>query len=238
MILDTALSDRCRELARMDHDAVVDANAMIGFFQRFRPDGQGIIGLYDDLPHGEEYHRRLDRLYEACGEGRRPAAGKDAYFIVRQPPPISPDAAEAHAKAWLEALKRLAVRVGDDELSKQLDPLPQVRVLIGTPPKQPKADLESFPLLSAIKVHASSITDGLATPCQVVSLLREAYYFTACDAMLRDYLLWPAYAELLGEPDPMSNYFELWRHGVKLRVFHDDKIDLYLPRDDGSSRKR
>ena len=231
MILKTELRDRCRDLARMDHDAVVDANAMVGFFQRFRPDGLGIVSLYDDLPHGIEYHRRLDRLYEACGDGRRSAAGRDAYFVVRQPPPLAPDVAEFNAKAWLESLQRIAARVGNAELSNRLDPLPHVRVLIGTPPKQPKADLDSFPLLSAIRVHASSITDGLATECQVVSLLREAYYFTACDTMLRDYLLWPAYAELLGELDPLASYFELWRHGVKLRVFHDDKIDLYLPRE-------
>jgi len=230
MILETELRDRCRDLARMDHDAVVDANSMIGFFQRFRPDGKGLVGLYDNLPNGAEYHRRLDQLYEACGDGRRSAAGRDAYFVVRQPPPISPDAAESYATAWLESLQRIAARLANDELSEQLDPLPQVRVLIGTPPKQPKADLASFPLLSAIKVDAAAITAGLASGCQVVSLLREAYYFTACDAMLRDYLLWPAYAEHLGEPDAMSGYFELWRHGVKLRVFHDDKIDLYLPR--------
>jgi hypothetical protein len=231
MILETELRDRCRELARMDPDALVDADAMIGLFQRFRPDGQGLVGLYDDLPNGTEYHRRLGQLYDACGDGRRSAAGRDAYFVVRQPPPLSPEDAESHANAWLAAMHRIAVRTGNDELATQLDPLPQVRVLIGTPPKQPKSDLKSFPLLRAIKVNASSITTGLASHCQVVSLLREAYYFTACDAMLRDYLLWPAYAELLSEPDPMAGYFELWRHGVKLRVFHDDKIDLYLPRD-------
>ena len=229
MIMETELRDRCRELARMDNNTVVDADTMIGFFQKFRPDGLGIVGLYDDLPHGAEYHRRLGQLYKACGDGRRSDGGRDAYFVVRQPPPISPDVAELHGNAWLGSLWRIAVYVGDQELSKQLDPVPQVRVLIGTPPKQLKADLDTFPLLHAIKVHASSITEGLASNCQVVSLLRQAYYFTACDAMLRDYLLWPAYAELLGEPDPMATYFELWRHGVKLRVFHDDKIDLYLP---------
>lgn len=230
MLTEADLKERCRAASGMDATSDVDPNAMIGFFQRFRPDGNGLVGLYDGLPHGDEYQERLERLFNAAGDDRRPTGGRDAYFVVRQPPTITPEAAEFHATRWLGSLCRMAVRIEHEELSKHLLTLPRVRVLEGAAPKQPKADLESFPLLKAIKVHAASMTEGLATQCQVVYLLREAYYFTACDAMLRDYLLWPAYAETLGEADPMAGYFELWRHGIKVRVFHDDMIDLYLPR--------
>ncbi|MGV3486571.1 MAG: apolipoprotein acyltransferase, partial [Planctomycetaceae bacterium] len=115
-------------------------------------------------------------------------------------------------------------------LIQRFETLPRVRVLEGVPPKQLKSDQQSFPLLHAIKVQAATLTDGLAMDCQVVGLLREAYYFTACDAMLRDYLLWPAYADHFNEPDPFAAYFELWKHGVKWRVFHEDMIDVYIPR--------
>jgi len=230
MTSDTDLRERCRAASGIETDSEVDPTAMIGFFQRFRPDGRGLEGLYEGLAHGDQYHERLDHLFEAAGDDRRPTGGRDAYFVVRQPPPMSPEAAEFNATRWMEGLQKISARSGNAELSKQLETRPRIRILEGSPPKQPKADQESFPLLKAIKVHAASMTDGLASGCQVVSLLREAYYFTACDSMVRDYLLWPAYEEALGEADPMAGYFELWRHGIKLRVFHDDMIDLYLPR--------
>ena len=62
------------------------------------------------------------------------------------------------------------------------------------------------------------------------ALLRPAFYFTACDSMLRDYLMWPIYAESAGLPDPLEPYFHLWRHGVKYRIFGESQVDLYLPR--------
>ena len=61
-------------------------------------------------------------------------------------------------------------------------------------------------------------------------VLRPAYYFTACDTMLRDYLMWPLYAQASGLEDPLESYFELWRHGVKYRIFGETQVDLYLPR--------
>ena len=64
----------------------------------------------------------------------------------------------------------------------------------------------------------------------VAETLRPAYYFTACDAMLRDYLMWPLYARTTGLNDPFDSYFQLWKHGVKYRIFGEGQIDLYLPR--------
>ena len=61
------------------------------------------------------------------------------------------------------------------------------------------------------------------------AILRPAYYFTACDAMLRDYLMWPFYANATGLADPLAPYFELWRHRAKYRIFGESQIDLYLP---------
>ncbi len=230
MLSAAEFQDRCRIVSRLGTNDPVDNNTMIGIFQRFRPAGNGLEGLYKDLPHAGEYHRRLDRLFAAAGEDRRPNGGRDAYFVVRNPPPMSAEVAEFQAIRWLESLLAMATKAAATGLMAQLDPVPRIRVLVGAPPKQPKSDLDSFPLLKAIKVDAAALTDGIAQQCLVVLLLRDAYYFAACDAMLRDYLLWPAYAEHFADPDPMSGYFELWRHGVKLRVFHDDMIDLYLPR--------
>jgi hypothetical protein len=47
--------------------------------------------------------------------------------------------------------------------------------------------------------------------------------------MLRDYLMWPFYGAASALDDPFAPYFELWRHGVKYRIFGETQVDLYLP---------
>jgi len=226
----STLTDRCRDFSGLAPEADVDAGAMIGLFQRFRPDGRGLKGLYDGLAHDESLHDRLTQLFEAAGDDGKNGGGRDAYFIVRKPPVLDADVAQDHGQHWLKSIKQMAERVGNTALAESLQTLPRIRVLEGMPPKQPKSDRQTFPLLAALKDDAATLTDNVACDNEVVSLMREAYYFTACDWALRDYLLWPTYAEAFGQSDAMSGYFELWRHGVKWRVFHDDMIDLYLPR--------
>ena len=60
--------------------------------------------------------------------------------------------------------------------------------------------------------------------------LSEPLYFTACDALLRDFLRWPLLADHALGDDPFQPYFQLWRHGIKYRVFRNDQVDFYLPR--------
>lgn len=230
MSTEIEFQQRCRQIAAIGDDETLSPTALVGVFQRFRPDGSGLDPLYAGMPRGDAYRQRLDRLYAAAGDDQRPGGGRDAYFVVRKPPSLSPELAEEHADSWLKGLRQLAVRSEHDSLKERLSTMPKIRVLEGIPPKQPKSDQDSFPLLRAIKVDVATLTDGIAEHCAVVSLLREAYYFTACDSMLRDYLLWPAYADHFCEADPLEGYFELWRHGVKWRVFHDDMIDIYLPK--------
>ncbi|MGV3485989.1 MAG: apolipoprotein acyltransferase, partial [Planctomycetaceae bacterium] len=104
------LQARCRDAAGMAADASVDDQTLIGFFQRFRPDGSGLIGLYEGLPRGQDYQRRLADLFLATGDDRREGGGRDAYFVVRNPEQISPDVAEHQAAVWLESLRRIARR--------------------------------------------------------------------------------------------------------------------------------
>jgi hypothetical protein len=229
MTIETEFRNRCRQIAGLSNDDTLEPTTMVGFFQRFRPQGKGIEHLYRDVPQGEEFQSRLARLFQAAGEDQRPGGGRDAYFVVRRPASLSPADVEEHATSWLTGVRQIARQSSVAEFKERFDEIPKVRVLQGIPPKQPKSDQESFSLLRCIKVHAASVTDGIAPNCEVVSLLREAYYFTACDAILRDYLLWPAYAEHFDQDDPYLGYFELWRHGIKWRVFHDDMIDFYLP---------
>jgi hypothetical protein len=228
-VLNDALLRRCRTVVGFSADTRCDGDALIGMLQRFRPGGEELEGLFESLPMGEALQQRLRQLYAVAGESSRPGGGHDAYFIVRQPPELEVERAEKLASAWLRAIASLAQQTDADDLSAQLDPLPQVRVLQGIAPKQSKADLQSFPLYRAIKQQAAELSNRLSADNAVADLLRPAYYFAACDWALRDYLLWPIYSDLTELDDPFLPYFELWRHGAKWRAFADDQIDIYLP---------
>lgn len=207
-----------------------DADSLIGFFQMFRPDGQALASLYDSLDCGEDLSDRLQSLYRVAGKDRRPDGGRDAYFIVRSPAPLPPEQAEHHATAWIEGLVQLAQAVGDHETLKRLTPSPAVRVLEGIPPKPPKHPHEQSELFLTVAKRCVELTAQVPDSDPHAALLRPAYYFLACDPMLRDYLLWPFYAPSTQLADPFRSYFMLWSHGVKYRIYSEDRIDVYLPR--------
>lgn len=236
----TAFVERCRELAAgsgcgeqtpcSPGPELSESESLIGFFQLFRPDGGNLNGLFDALRQGDQLSDRLQSAYQAAGDDRRPQGGRDAFFIVRSPSPLSPELAEHHAVTWIQGLQQLAEAVGDAHVAQRLASPPTIRVLEGIPPKHPQQPHERTELLNVFLDHAPALTEKVAEVDPHAELLRPAYYFIACDAMLRDYLMWPFYAEQTGLTDPFESYFTLWAHGVKFRIFQENQIDLYLPR--------
>ncbi|MGB7324008.1 MAG: apolipoprotein acyltransferase [Rubripirellula sp.] len=229
-----SLFQRFHDRSGQSPEQPLDPDSLIGFFQVFRPDGRALADLYDGLELGETdvtdaLAERLESLFKFAGDDRRPKGGRDAFFVVRNPPPLDPDQAEAWTVDWLSSARDLAISVGDLELVESLDPTPAVRVLEGTPPKHPKKDEEKSGLLRAIQQNLPMLVEQLDVG-PFPAVLRPAYYFIACDAILRDYLMWPFYASASGLNDPFEPYFHLWSHGAKYRIFEDGKIDIYLPR--------
>lgn len=223
---------RLRELTGIAADESCDGDALIGILQRFRPDGSALSGLFDDLPNGASLAGRLRQIYEVAGDSARPGGGQDAYFIVRTPPQADPDQIRDWASQWLVSLHSLAVQTGFDELAAAFRPIPKVRVLEGIAPKHTKGDLDVLPLYRAFKKQAAELVPRLPTRSPLPALLGPAYYYAACDWALRDYLLWPLYEADSELDDPFEPYFQMWRHGAKLRSFSDDTLDVYLPHGD------
>lgn len=228
-MVEEGLIRRIHEAAGYGDDISLDADSLIGVFQLFRPDGRDLSGLFEGFASGPQVESRLQSLFEAAGDDRRPQGGRDAYFVIRNPPPLDPDLADRLGKQWLEGVRDLAMVLGDLETAEALDPLPTIRVLEGIPPKHPKLDHEKSELLKTLQNDAPLLVERIDAGPQA-PVLRPAFYFTACDTMLRDYLMWPMYAEPSGLADPLEPYFQLWRHGVKYRVFGETQVDLYLPR--------
>ncbi|MEM9587371.1 MAG: apolipoprotein acyltransferase, partial [Planctomycetota bacterium] len=131
---------------------------------------------------------------------------------------------------WLKNLRALAMSTPAQDAAKRLTPLPTIRVLEGIPPKHPKQDHEKSGLLKAFQDSLVDLTRQLRSSHTAGQLLRPAYYFTGCDPFLRDYLMWPLFRTATGMEDPFRPYFQLWRHGVKYRVFQETQVDLYMPR--------
>jgi len=211
-------------------DGDTSADSLIGFFQAFRPDGSGLEGAFEQIAVGEQLRERLGLLFQVAGEDRRPQGGRDAYFVVRNPSPIDPSESEQLAVDWLERMRDLALMLGDVETVSVLQPTPAIRVLEGIPPKHPKRDEEKSELLKTFQYDIAMLTARIDAADPHAPVLRQAYYFIACDPMLRDYLMWPLYAGAAAVNDPFEPYFRLWSHGVKYRIFGENQIDLYLPR--------
>ncbi|MEO1527907.1 MAG: apolipoprotein acyltransferase [Planctomycetota bacterium] len=214
-----------------DQGELSEADTLIGLFQAFRPDGAGVESLLESLPCGAALTDRLLPVFDAAGNDRRPRGGRDAYFVVRNPPALTVELAEHHATQWLDGLRRLAEVVGDAPTVEVLSRSIRVRVLEGLPPKNPKNPADRTELLTTLLDRCPKLTAQILGVDEHAALLRPAYYFLACDAMLRDVLMWPFYASATGLSDPLRDYFALWSHGVKYRSYAKDQLDLYLPRE-------
>jgi len=235
LICSQELLARLHDAACIRVDDPTSPDSLIGFFQQFRPDGRGLAGLFDDLPGGQDVHRRLEEVFEIAGSDRRGDGRRDVYFIVRSPEPISADATQQLAENWLSGVASIADATADDRLIEVLTPLPKVRVLEGSPPKHPKDAINQSELMKVFQTQAPKLTERIDLSHEIAATLRPAFYFINCDAMLRDYLMWPLYQEALvsqglAGQEPLRPYFRLWCHGVKYRIMQDKQIDFYIPR--------
>ncbi|WP_146600157.1 apolipoprotein acyltransferase [Novipirellula aureliae] len=211
-------------------------DGLIGFFQNFRPDGSGLHSLFEKMPSGEQTHTanrlldRLELLFRFAGDPERPEGGRDAYFIVRNPEPIQPQRVEQLGEQWLGNLHQLALQAGATELRDRLAPIPSIRVLEGIAPKHPRNDSEKAELLMQLRDTGPNLTSRFDHDDSSIRTLQGAYYYIACDWMLRDYLMWPLFEDKIRLGDTFEPYFQLWRHGIKYRIFSDERAELYMPR--------
>jgi hypothetical protein len=231
----TDLLERCRDLAsrnRLPDDSAANwgPEDAIGFFQTLRPDGDALNELFDGVDQGDELRERLLHVFRAAGDSARPDGARDAYFVVRKPMGISAEVVEHAGRLWLKQLAMIDNKVGDGSIAEIVDAEPQVRVLEGDAPKHPRATDERSDLLNRITSFSDRVIEPLEVDFDAVLGLRRAYYFIACDTILRDYLMWPAYRNTVGLEDPLEPYFTLWRAGVKFRIFNNEMVDFYMPR--------
>ncbi|MEM9364989.1 MAG: apolipoprotein acyltransferase [Planctomycetota bacterium] len=227
----TGLLERMQQRLPLPAVEPLTSESLVGFFQNFRGDNYHLLhGFYEGFPGVESLAARLNELYQAAGDGRRPGGGRDAYFVVRNPLPMEPDEAERLALAWVGKLAGLARTVGRVDMVGILERIQHVRVLEGIPPKHPKAEVEKCRVLLALQDDFPELilTGFLGEPS--FEIVHPAYYYICCDSYIAAHLIWPLLAATSKVQEPFEDYFRLWKHGIKYRVFADEQLDLYLPR--------
>jgi hypothetical protein len=217
----------CKDLAGDRSAGKWSAENLAGFFQHFRPDGQGLEALFADIPAGEEVLGRLRQVFQATCPPLQDSQQFDLYFIVRQPPPATEEQLVQWAAAQLANWRQMAVEIEEEEFINLLTPLPTVRISRVAEPAYDPNDTESLDVF--INDVQTDWHGALEPICPHASWLREAFYYLGCDYYLARHLTWPWYRPASSIHEPYEPYFELWRHGAKLRCISPDAVTLYLP---------
>jgi hypothetical protein len=198
-------------------------DGLVGFFQKFRPHGNGLTAAFEGVVGADEFLPRLLRIYQATAEGWDET---DAYFVVRRPTPLSQEKAKQFATLYLQKMGEVAAEVGNADLVQLLKPLPRIEIVVGKAPWPPGQDDPETLIYEARTDFILSLTPQDSQ----VLLLDDALYHIACDYFLRDYVLWPLYKHSTAIADPFEPYFDLWEHGAAIRFQGDDVVKVYVPR--------
>lgn len=118
----------------------------------------------------------------------------------------------------------MAEAEGDTELGEWLGPRPQLNLVRGQPP----SDVHPNSLDAAIYDLEERWFSGLQSVFEADGVLGEAFYSIACDYSMARYLTWPWYRGSSELDEPFLAYFQLWRHGARLRYPDRGQAVLFL----------
>jgi hypothetical protein len=189
--------------------SAADEDKLFGMFDRYRPHGAGLERLLSDQGIEGRVRARLQRVFDVTAPGRQPG---DAYFVVRRYEPIDETRAVELTRVYLNGLQKLAEHMGNMALSRELSSL---KIVANSPSGlDPDEDM-------GIQIY-ECVTDFLRrfqSERNVIFVLREGLYSMSADYFLAAYILWPAIESIELAPGAMEGYFDIWRHGVKLKYF-------------------
>lgn len=215
--------DRWKRIAKDTLPRPWTQENLAGFFQLFRPDGEGLDAVFKDVVGAGEILPRLLEVYRATAEGWD-QDGEDAYFIVRHPEPISTAQASMLARSHLDQLAAIAQEMNDVEaVELLLRPLSLVVVEGETP--WPPDDDDPETLIYEMRGDFMASLEPLESHAL---LMKEGLYYIACDYRLQHHILWPLYRHATSIKEPFEPYFRLWKHGIGLR-FAGEVVNVYVP---------
>lgn len=184
---------------------------LVGLFQSFRPDGNGLESVMAKVQGGEEVFSRALQVYAASSGAYRPG---QAYFHV-SPGRVRGEDALSLARGHLRALEKL---VQDDvELVELLrgvsvEYAPDLSCL-------QRLDGDDDPSVWIFDAVSDALADAVDQSSPLV-VLRDAAYAIANNIYVAGFVLWPLY-ESLGPEDPLAPCFELWAAGLEVRFLEE-----------------
>jgi hypothetical protein len=182
------------------------------FLHAFRPDGEGLEPLFEDMPGGAEVLARLLRVFAVAGDVSR----GQAYFIPVGTPTSTASALHGWATEYLRKLDQIARHMdarGPQALALIEGSL-QVEIVVGPPPETDR--VRPHEMISFTGELVTEFGRSLPRPSRHGDYLLDPLYYLACDYELAYYVLWPHLAADAPVEDPFAPYFELWRHGAAI----------------------
>jgi hypothetical protein len=220
-MINESILDRWKRMAGSRSSKPWSKDDLVGFFQAFRPFGQDIPRALESVSGANEIVPRLLRIYSATAPGWNE---RDAYFVVRNPTPVSQDQIRNLVLAHIQRFAEIAKHIGSIKLMEILERPPEIVVVQGQTPWPPSPDSVETLMYDVRTDFMASLTPSLSDAL----LLDEALYSIACDYFLRDYVLWPLYVPSSSVVEPFGPYFEMWIHGVGLRFVGTDLIKAFV----------
>lgn len=192
-----------------------DSDRWFGVFQGYRPNGDGVEAVFAGLPDSHDY---VARLRSVCRATLHPDWARDAYFVVRTPPPATDEELVGLGQELLSGLRLVAVLAtlsGHRDLFEYLGGVSGVAVVA---PGECNREDEHMQVHEAL----GDILRGFHDYDHRAVQLGEGFYSVACDYWLAWYLQWPYFREWVPR-DVFRPYFELWSRGCEV-AFHDNSL--------------
>jgi hypothetical protein len=184
----------------------IDAHALAGFLNRYRPHGIGLERLIHGDAIQESVCGRLQKVFAATASDWSPA---DWYFVIRRPLNVAPERAQQIALSYVNGLQRLAEWRGEALLARHLN---AHRVEYRQSAGHQGSDEVSTASYECITDFLSELDEEV----HPIFVLREAVYSMAADNLLKAFILWPASVQVGAPNGVIDDYFDLWRHGLSI----------------------
>ena len=195
-----------------------DEDRWFGVFQGYRPDGAGVEEVFAGFPDAPDY---VERIRAVCRAAYHDRWEREAYFVVRTPPPATDEELIAFGRELLSGLHLIALLAtssGRRDLHEYLSRVDRVAVV-------PAADCDRGNDDHTL-VHEAigDILRGFCDYDHPAVRLREGFYSVACEYWLAWYLQWPYYRRWVPR-DVFRPFFELWARGCEV-AFHGAALTI------------
>ncbi len=216
---------RWAELAGIPTDSVRSQFDLEGFFQEFRPEGEGIEQLLCGIEKCDEVTRRLTNVFRVSASSFQ---ASDAYFIIRNTSSIEPQKALELLRSHFRAMAEVAEHEKEPDFASALRDLKEpVFVKTNSDLTRNPSVAESFDVL--LYDIATDYISKASRSSNPIYLLSEPMYGIANDKYLQGYLLWPLLEDMMPQKAPFDSYFEMWAKGIAYTLPQDGVCQLYVP---------